>query len=149
MERPVSLRVLGGLAFSAMLLANGQTLAQQPGKAGTGRITGVVWSKESKEPLAGMWLHLLKYEGKDADGKDVMSLFILDGQFPRQKSDDAGHFAFGSVPSGRYVIKSGTATSFSTTDGGATALKDDRGNVIIVKLEPAHSMDLGKILVQR
>jgi hypothetical protein len=127
----------------------GQIVASQAGKADAGKVTGVVLSKESKEPVAGMWLHLLKYEGKGADGKDLISLFILDGQFPRQKSDSAGHFAFTNVPSGQYIIKSGSATSFSTTDGGATALKDERGFVIIIKLESGKGMDLGKILVPK
>lgn len=118
-------------------------------KSDTGKIVCVLLDKQSQKPAEGLWIHLLQYEGKDSEGKDITSLFILDGEFPRGKSDSSGRFSFKNVPPGRYVIKSGTATEFAPTDAGATSLKDSAGNVIIINFTAGQTMDLGKVYIKR
>ncbi len=132
------------LIFSISVFAQTRPVS---GKNG-GRITGVLVHKQTKKPASRVWLHLFRYEGKDKNGNDVISLFILNGQFPRAQSDSTGRFTFNSVPTGRYIIKTGTEVSVDTEDHGASNLKDASGAKIIIKLESGQIFDLGTIQVQ-
>ena len=114
------------------------------------KIVGILVDKESKEPVEGIWLHLIKYEGVDSEGKSKLALFILDnGKFPRTQSDSSGRFSFSNLPPGRYVIKTGTSTGFIATDSGRTSLQDSTGNVIVIKLKAGQTMDLGKVSIEK
>lgn len=144
-HRKIGPVIVALVLFAAFpLAASGQTTATKGAK-----ITGILVEKGSAKPVSGMWLHLLKCEGKDKEGKDVISLFILNGRFPRAKSDSSGHFSFADVPAGRYIIKSGTENSFATTDAAATALRDSKGSIIVVKLLASQALDLGKVSVDK
>jgi hypothetical protein len=83
------------------------------------------------------------------NGNDLVALFILNGVFPRTRSDASGRFVFNRVPTGRYVIETGSETSFDSTDGGTTNLKSASGVVLVLKLESGQVMDLGKVLVEK
>ena len=113
--------------------------------AGSGALKGFIVNKTDGAPVTDFEVVAVKVEKQNGTSEVKLNYFIIDGKFPKAKTNQKGEFIISRLPKGMYSIAGGGGLS-----GPSGLILDNDGNPRAFEIKNENqTVDIGKVILDK